>query len=308
MLDLRKVQHVIEIARQGGFAKAANTLNITQSALTRSVQILEDRLGIQIFERGPRGVRLTREGEQFIEGGAKLLEEAATLERFARGTRTLETGRVCLGAAPASFRIFWFDILPAFAGQYPGIQVETYAEGVEEIGRLLIAGELDFAIGSLEALKNHGALAVREVTTLSVVPFVRRGHPLDDEAHPSMAELLAYPMVGPSPAEPHRVLMNKMAAESGSPFAVPHLVVDSFSLSLHVVEQTDAFSFAFSRYASAARFEALFRVWRDWQPVPPLPLHIANRAGWSPNAAATPLLKLIEERMLRLSQTLAEDM
>src|SRR3546814_1918562 len=75
MLDLRKVNHVIEIARQGGFAKAAATLNITQSALTRSVQILEDNLGIQVFERGPRGIRLTREGEQFIEGGTKLLEE-----------------------------------------------------------------------------------------------------------------------------------------------------------------------------------------------------------------------------------------
>ena len=88
MLDLRKVNHVIEIARQGGFAKAAATLNITQSALTRSVQILEDNLGIQVFERGPRGIRLTREGEQFIEGGTKLLEEAATLERFARSART----------------------------------------------------------------------------------------------------------------------------------------------------------------------------------------------------------------------------
>ena len=87
------------------------------------------------------------------------------------------------------------------------------------------------------------------------------------------------------------------------------LAAESLRVELSITSwAADAFSFAFSRYASAARFEALFRVWRDWQPVPPLPLHIANRAGWSPNAAATPLLKLIEERMLRLSQTLAEDM
>src|SRR3546814_18703107 len=87
---LRKVNHVIEIARQGGFAKAAATLNITQSALTRSVQILEDHLGIQVFERGPRGIRLTREGEEVIEGGTRLLEDAETHKRCAR--RTLQSG------------------------------------------------------------------------------------------------------------------------------------------------------------------------------------------------------------------------
>src|SRR3546814_20604075 len=120
MLDLRKVNHVFEIARQGGFAKAAATLNITQSALTRSVQILEDNLGIQVFERGPRGIRLTREGEQFIEGGTKLLEEAATLERFARSPRTTDRGRVRLGAAPASFRPFCVDWLLICTAYHPG--------------------------------------------------------------------------------------------------------------------------------------------------------------------------------------------
>src|SRR3546814_13509510 len=91
----------------------------------------------QVFERGPRGMRLTREGEQFIEGGTKLLEEAATLERFARSARTTDRGRVRMGAAPASFRLFWFEVLPIFAARYPGIEVSTSAESVEEISALL---------------------------------------------------------------------------------------------------------------------------------------------------------------------------
>src|SRR3546814_527080 len=152
MLDLRKVSHVIEIARQGGFAKAAATLNITQSALTRSVQILEDHLGIQVFERGPRGIRLTREGEEFIEGGTRLLEEAATLERFARSARTTERGRVRMGAAPASFRLFWFEVLPTFAARYPGIEIATTAAPVDEISARLPSGENVFCTVCPEAL------------------------------------------------------------------------------------------------------------------------------------------------------------
>ena len=64
MLDLRKVNHVIEIARQGGFAKAAATLNITQSALTRSVQILEDHLGIQVFDPAGKALGILTFDEQ----------------------------------------------------------------------------------------------------------------------------------------------------------------------------------------------------------------------------------------------------
>src|SRR3546814_17362612 len=115
MLDVCKVNHVIKSAREGGFAKAAAKLNIARSAQTRRVQSLEDHLGSQVFERGPRGIRLTREGEEFIEGGTRLLEEAATLERFARSARTTERGRVRMGAAPASFRLFWFEVLQTFA-------------------------------------------------------------------------------------------------------------------------------------------------------------------------------------------------
>src|SRR3546814_12775425 len=93
--------------------------------MTRSVQILEDHLSNQVFERGPRKIRLTREGEQFIEGGTKLLEEAATLERFARSARTTDRGRVRVGAAPATFRHFFFEVPPMFAALYPGFALSS---------------------------------------------------------------------------------------------------------------------------------------------------------------------------------------
>ena len=112
---------------------------------------------------------------------------------------------------------------------------------------------------------------------------------------------IAYPMVGPSPADPHTPFMNSVASVSNSPYSVPHLIVDSFALSLRIVERTDSFSFAFSRYAAAPEFDETFRVWHDWAPVPPLPFHIATRIGWNPTAAARPLIEMLQQRIRRLS-------
>src|SRR3546814_19345691 len=77
-------------------------------------------------------------------------------------------------------------------------------------------------------------------------------------------------MVGPSHADPHTTFINSIASASNSPYRIPHLTVDSFALSLRIVERTDSFSFAFSRYAAAPEFDETFRVWHAWSPVPPI--------------------------------------
>src|SRR3546814_15101673 len=129
---------------------------------------------------------------------------------------------------------------------------------VDEISAQLQSGDIDFAIGSLEALRANGALQVENIANLAVSPFVRRGHPLDRAEEPSFEELLAYPMVGPSPADPHRQLMNNLANACNAPYSVPHPVVDSFSLSLRIVEHPDAFSFAFLPYSPPPEFAHSF--------------------------------------------------
>src|SRR3546814_8983239 len=106
--------------------------------------------------------------------------------------------------------------LPIFAARYPGIEVSTSAESVEEISALLQSGDLDFAIGSLEALRGNGALQIEDIASLAVSPFVRRGHPLDRPEPPSFEDLLAYPMVGPSHADPHTTFINSIARDRKS--------------------------------------------------------------------------------------------
>src|SRR3546814_18690725 len=65
-------------------------------------------------------------------------------------------------------------VLPTFAARYPGIEIATTAETVDEISAQLQSGDIDFAIGSLEALRANGALQVENIANLAVSPFVRR--------------------------------------------------------------------------------------------------------------------------------------
>ncbi|MBX3492686.1 MAG: LysR family transcriptional regulator [Parvibaculum sp.] len=301
MIELKKIRHVLEVARQGGITKAALSLNTTQSALTRSIQALEGQLGFLVFERGPRGIRLTREGERFVARGALILSEVEDLEGYTRGVRSLEKGRLKIGAAPALFSILWQQALPEYADRYPGIQIEAVTESVGEIGRMLTAGELDFAIGCLDALRSQGDLDVEAIAEIPVSPYVRRGHPLDGERTPSLQELFSYPMVGPSAAEPHQAFLARMAIELEVPYALPHLVIDSFSLITRIVERTDAFSFIFSRYASMSDFIDKFCFWPQWTPLPALPISLAYRAGWQPSRAAEPLLSLLRDNASRFA-------
>jgi DNA-binding transcriptional LysR family regulator len=65
-MDLNKLRHAVVIAREGSFSAAAAAIPMSQPALTRSIQSLEDKYGITLFERGRSGVRLTPDGERLV--------------------------------------------------------------------------------------------------------------------------------------------------------------------------------------------------------------------------------------------------
>lgn len=293
MLELKKVRQIVAIAKHGGFAKAAAALHISQSALTKSVQSVEERLGLKLLERGPRGARLTPEGERFVERGGRLLADAEELEFDARAMRAMRTGRVRIAAAPAALDIFWMDALSMFAARFPGIRVETVADSVENVTKLLLHGELDFAVGAFDALKSHGELEIELLSTWPIAPFVRNGHPLDGDHPPALRDLFAYPWAGPTVPEPHRSILQRLSAQFDSPYVQPHITVSSFPLTLKIVEETDVVSTVFSHRTSETSFVKRFRSWPDLQPLPPLEINLVSRRGWQPTHAARSLIEII---------------
>src|SRR5437868_2535352 len=78
---LEKIPMFLTVGRQGSFQNAALHLRLSQPAVSKSVKILEEALGTQLFERGAHGVTLTSDGKVLFEAGERLLEVAETAER-----------------------------------------------------------------------------------------------------------------------------------------------------------------------------------------------------------------------------------
>jgi DNA-binding transcriptional LysR family regulator len=306
MIELRKIRHIVAVAQHRGFARAAEALHITQSALTKSVQAVEAHLGITLFERGPRGVRLTADGEWFIERAGRVLAELQELEAGGQAARELRQGQLRIGAAPAALDILLRDPLAQFARRFPGVRIQVEANSVEQIGVLLMRGELDLAVGALDSLKAEKGLEVQELHTAPVAMFVRRGHPLDAPRAPSLEELFRYPMIGPTPPEPHHTVFRRMAIELRSPYRQPQIIVGSFSVTQRLIEQTDGFSFVFEQHADTEAFRKRFRSWRNRLPIPPLAIEIAWRSGWQSGRAAQEFIdtmRAVRERPAHASRS-----
>lgn len=294
MIELRKIRHVMEVARHSGFARAAEALHITQSALTKSVQSVEEHLGMTLLERGPRGVRLTSDGEWFIERAARVLAEVEEIEIGGQAIRDLRQGHLRIGAAPAALDTLLRDPLAQFVRQFPGVRLDITANTVEQIGVLLVRGELDFAVGALDSLSAEQGLEVKRLYTAPVSMFVRRGHPLDTASTPSLKQIFQYPMVGPTPPEPHHQLFRRLAIELGSPYRQPHVIVSSFAVTQRLIEQTDCFSFVFEEHTDSTVFTTRFRSWPSPESVPPLAIDVAWRSGWQAPRAAMEIIRMMK--------------
>ena len=81
-MELRQLQYFLACAKAGSFSEAAKTLYSTQSNVSKAVKGLEDSLGLRLFERMPRGIRLTVQGERVYQYACKILNEVQALEQI----------------------------------------------------------------------------------------------------------------------------------------------------------------------------------------------------------------------------------
>jgi DNA-binding transcriptional LysR family regulator len=261
--DLRKLRHVVEVARAGSFTAAAAVLAISQSALTKSVADVEHRLDLKLFQRLSRGVKLTEAGQRFVARAERILADTEDLMSRMGELRDLESGRLRLGVAPASFVIFLEGAVSAFARAHPGITIEVIDGTADEIAQRLIAGELDLAAGSANFLDQHTELAVEKITALHHFFIARRGHPVTRQKRITAEALLQYPLVMPSGlSETHAQLARAYAAAGVTPQA-PRYRCDHFPLVLRIVEETDAISPVVSLAPSSESFRSRFAVFED---------------------------------------------
>ena len=146
MLNIRTLQILVEVARQGGFSRAAQTVHAVQPTVSKAVQAVEDRLGVRIFERANNGVRLTVEGEIVYRRALNILQEFEALEADVAALHKLEKGVLRIGFPPVASGILFADLLSKYRQLYPGINISLQEQGCASLEPMVLSGDLDLAV------------------------------------------------------------------------------------------------------------------------------------------------------------------
>lgn len=142
--EFSQLKQFVGVARAKSFTRAASELNVSQSALSRSIQRLEEGFGQPLFERKPREVVLTELGEILLERAKEILKLAE--DTFSELSEAGRGGRIRLGAIPTIAPYFLPDLLRGFAEQHPGVSVVVQEDTTENLIKRCNHGELDLAI------------------------------------------------------------------------------------------------------------------------------------------------------------------
>ena len=149
---LAGLQGFVEVARTRNVSLAARALFITQPALTARLQRLESDLGVSLFVRTPRGMRLTEAGEAFLPYAIRALDALADGRRLVQTVAGGGAGRLALGAAPALSTYVLPGILATFAAAHPRVRVSVRTGHSEEILELILSERVD--LGLVRALRH----------------------------------------------------------------------------------------------------------------------------------------------------------
>ena len=184
-MNLRFLRTFVAIADNAGFARAAAQLNLTQSAASRQIQALEDELGLRLFVRIGRGVRLTREGEDLLVRSRQLLFDAEALGQRASALKTGEVGVLRVGATPQVIETLLAGFLLRYRKRHGGVEVHLVEDGGSRLPGRLERGDIDVAL--MPASEDR--FSSRLLYPMHVLAVVAQGHRLGRRAVLDVTEL-----------------------------------------------------------------------------------------------------------------------
>lgn len=194
-VTLRQFRYFVAVAESSSVAAAARMLNIAQSAITKSVQELEDSLGVTLFERSSRGMLLTPDGHRFLASSRKVLSSVAEATRLHRAQPNALSGPLAVGVTSLVAGYYLSELLSRFQRSCPGVQLQVVEEAPPFLEHLLINGELDVAIMVSNALGEPQALAADTLTRSANRVWMAANHPLASLEEVTLAQAAQHDLV-----------------------------------------------------------------------------------------------------------------
>jgi LysR family transcriptional regulator, hydrogen peroxide-inducible genes activator len=187
-VSLRQLQYLVAVADLGGFRRAADACHVAQPSLSAQVAQAEQVLGVQIFERNRRGVRVSTAGQPLIDQARRVLIAARDLRELARQLMDPFRGTLRVGVIPTVCPYLLPEVTPPLTHDFPALTIVWSEERTSRLVRQVQEGALDAAIVALESEMgdlDHVNLG-RDAFVLAAAP----GHPLVQPKKPATAAAL----------------------------------------------------------------------------------------------------------------------
>ncbi len=193
-VDLRSLRCVMELARTGNFRRAADALFISQPALSKRIQHVEETLGAALFDRVKGGVIPTVYGNLVLASAKRIMSELDTLESELAEAGGGEMGSLLMGCGPHVAQTFLPSALINFTAQVPKVEVKVVVEGWARLTAMLRDGSLDFFIADIEDIQSQSDLQVQALPASTGLVVCRRDHPLAACGQLRPPDFLDYPL------------------------------------------------------------------------------------------------------------------
>lgn len=290
--DYLGLEAFVAIADLGSFRRAANSLNLSQTALSHRIRKLEDDLGLELFIRTTREVALTKEAQAVlpeVRQSLKALRDAcASLSETGLG----RAGRLSFACLPTLAYYYLPSVLHAFSERYPEIVVRLEDRPVGRVYEMVQAGEVEFGISIVGA--RQWDLDIREIYTDSYALYVREDDPLARQGSVSRADLAGRVFAQISTQSTNRQLVDEALGDYRDRY-VWRYQVQNAAMALTLVAEGAAITILPALMAGLG-----------WQGLVPLPfrdvamtrtLGLVTRRGASLTAPAQHLIGLLERKL-----------
>ncbi len=240
-MNLKQLEHLLAVAEAGSFSRAAERLHLTQSALSRSVRLLEEDLGALLLDRMGKRTELTPLGQTVAGRARRILFESAELRRSAELLTLGDQGTLVIGLGSGPAAMLMTPLLTHVAQRHPQLHLEIMRGSLEAHLELLRERRLDALVVDTRGIVPAADLRIESVSQMRAGFICRRGHPLASQTQaPRFAEIVAYPLASTFlAADTERILVELFGLEP-DPRTSLRLRCDEIGSLLEAVRLSDA--------------------------------------------------------------------
>ncbi len=207
-MELRQLQYFVKAAETMNFTEAAAAVFITQSTLSQQIKQLEEELGMLLFDRIGKHVRITEAGHVFLTHARKILMDVQKGKQAITELNNAATGELNVGVSYA-FTSSLFPVLAPFSTKYPGIKIFITSDNHVELEKKLRLAELDLIVAYHNESDDED-LEMQPLFSSSIVMVVAKNNPLAQLKSVNLKQLSELELILPGKGFSSRTFINEL--------------------------------------------------------------------------------------------------